>query len=397
MIVYAKKEDCCGCTACMSICPNDAITMVADEEGFLYPHINDDLCNECQLCIQICPFREGYRIKDNYDQPIVYAAKHRDYNVRINSSSGGMFTAISDYILDNGGVIYGVAFDDKLRACHQKAETPEERDKLRGSKYVQSYLNGVFKDVREKLKRGKPVLFTGTPCQNAGLHAYLKKDYENLYLCDIVCRGTPSPVIFQDYIRYCEKKNRSKVIEYYCRYKGNGWHSSMEKAVYENGKEDSTSVISQLYRSLFYSLTVLRPACHNCKFANVSRPSDITIGDFWGIEKCMPDFDDNMGVSLVLVNSAKGMNLFQKISKNLGYRESTIRDCLQWNLHTPTALSPQRDQFWKDYWDRGFEFVLKQYAGYSLWGQLKAKVIKPIFEKAGLITFVRRISDVFNK
>ncbi len=205
-----------------------------------------------------------------------------------------------------------------------------------------------------------------------------------MYLCDIVCHGTPSPVIFQDYIQFCEKKNRSKVIEYYCRYKGSGWHSHVEKAVYESGTEDSTSQLSQCYKALFYSNTILRPACHNCKFANVSRPSDITIGDFWGIEKCMPDFDDNLGVSLVLVNSAKGMDLFQKIS-NLQCQESTIKDCLQRNLHTPTALSPQRDQFLKDYWDRGFEFVLKQYAGYSFWGQMKAKVIKPILTKLGLM------------
>jgi coenzyme F420-reducing hydrogenase beta subunit len=390
MLIYERKEECCGCTACKSICPKQAITMIADEEGFLYPSINQELCIECNLCKQVCPFSDNYRTSGNYDQPLVYAAKHKDDNVRMNSSSGGMFTAISDYILDIDGVVYGAAFDEKFVVRHQKAETAEERNKFRGSKYVQSNLIGVFEDIKKELKKERTVLFTGTPCQNAGLGSYLNKNYDNLYLCDIVCHGTPSPLIFKNYIKYCERKNNNSIKEYYWRFKGNGWHSHTEKAVYADGKEDSTSLLSQSYKELFYSHVTLRPACHNCKFCNFSRPSDITIGDFWGIEKSMPDFDDNTGVSLVLTNSTKGQELFERISKNLYYRESNTTDCLQHNLHTPSQPSPRRDKFWQDYKNKGFEYVLKKYTGYGFVGQSKKAAAK-VLNKLGLLHVVKRM------
>ncbi|KAF1086364.1 F420H2 dehydrogenase subunit F [Sporotomaculum syntrophicum] len=390
MLLYERKEECCGCTACMSICPKKAITMIPDEEGFLYPSINHELCIECDLCKQVCPFSDTYKTSGNYDQPLVYAAKHKDDNVRMNSSSGGMFTAISDYILDIDGVVYGAAFDEKFVVRHQKAETAEERNKFRGSKYVQSNLIGVFEDIKKELKKERTVLFTGTPCQNAGLRSYLNKNYEKLILCDIVCHGTPSPLIFEKFIRYCGHKNRSSIKEYYCRFKGNGWHSHTEKAVYANGKEDSTSLLSQSYKALFYSHVALRPACHNCKFCNFSRPSDITFGDFWGIEKSMPDFDDNIGVSLLLINSSKGQELFQRISKNLCYRKSNTTDCLQHNLHTPSQPSPRRNKFWQDYKNKGFEYVLKKYAGYGLVPRLKKTVVK-VIKKIGLLHVVKRV------
>ncbi len=188
--LYERSEDCCGCTACMSICPKDAITMAADKEGFLYPQIDEALCIECDLCTQVCAFHDSYRIGGNYDQPLVYAAKHRSDEVRMNSSSGGLFTAISDFVLERNGVVYGAAFGKDFEVRHHRAETVEERDRFRGSKYVQSNLLGIYKEVKTELRKGKTVLFTGTPCQNAGLRSFLNKEYERLYLCDIVCHGT---------------------------------------------------------------------------------------------------------------------------------------------------------------------------------------------------------------
>lgn len=390
ILLYERKENCCGCTACMSICPEQAIAMNADEEGFLYPVINENLCIKCDLCKQICPFHDNYRVNGNYDHPQVYAAKHRNNEVRMNSSSGGVFTAISDYILGVDGIIYGAAFDKNFIVRHQKAETAEERNKFRGSKYVQSNLTGVFGEIKNELKKGRTVLFTGTPCQNAGLRSYLGESYDNLFLCDLVCHGTPSPLIFESYIKYCEKKNKSSIKQYYFRFKGNGWHSHTEKAVYANGKEDSTSLLSQSYKVLFYSHVALRPACHNCKFCNFSRPSDITIGDFWGIEKSMPGFDDNIGISLVLINSPKGNYLFHNISKDVYYRESNTRDCLQHNLHAPSPVSPKRDKFWQDYKKRGFEYVLKKYAGHGFVGHLKKLIVK-IMKKIGLLHYLKWI------
>lgn len=394
MLAYTKQELCVGCTACISICPYNAINMVADKEGFLYPLIDENLCIDCGLCQKICPFQSGYKINGNYAQPKVYAVKHRDDNVRMNSSSGGMFTAISDFILFNNGIIYGAAFDEHFRVCHQKAENVEESKKFRGSKYVQSDLKAVFKDIKDELIKGRKILFTGTPCQNAGLRVYLGKNYENLFFCDIICHGTPSPLIFEDYIKYCEHKKRSKITEYYCRDKCNGWHSHTEKAVYANGKEDSTSAISQIYKVLFYSNYVLRPACHNCQFCNLSRPSDITIADFWGIEKKMPDFDDNIGVSLVLVNSNKGMELFDNVKSQIIYRESNTDDCMQYNLYSPTPSSAKRQQFWEDYWDKGFDFVLKEYIGYGFKYRIKV-FVRNYLIKFGLLPIAQRL--IFRK
>lgn len=390
MLAYDKKEECAGCTACMNICPQFAITMEVDQEGFLYPVTNEELCNECGLCQQICPFHNVKKVSGNFEQPRVYAAKHRDDNVRMNSSSGGMFTALSDYILLKGGIIYGAVFDEQHRVCHQKAETEHERNKFRGSKYVQSDLGGVFADIKNELKRGRKVLFTGTPCQNAGLHAFLNYDFDNLYLCDNVCHGTPSPLIFKDYIKYCENKNRSRITAYYCRYKGNGWHSHTEKSVYENGTEDYTSLLSQSYKNLFYSHMILRPACHNCKFCNFSRPSDITIADFWGVEKSMLDFDDNMGVSLVLVNSPKGEALLENIKEQIVMRGSNMQDCLQHNLQVPSEVSSQREQFWQEYRDKGFEYVLKKYAGYGAKASIK-RIARNGLDKTGLLPIARRL------
>jgi coenzyme F420-reducing hydrogenase beta subunit len=390
MLLYERKEDCCGCTACMSICPKQAITMIVDEEGFLYPSIDQELCTECDLCKKVCPFSDNYRTSDNYDQPLVYAAKHKDDNVRMNSSSGGMFTAISDYILDINGVIYGAAFDENFVVRHQKAETTEERNKFRGSKYVQSNLIGIFEDIKNELKKGETVLFTGTPCQNAGLHSYLNKSYDNLYLCDIVCHGTPSPLLWKEYVGVLEKGVKSRLVQYSFRYKEVGWRGYNVYTLFDNGKSKLNNSDVMTYANIFSSDLALRPACHNCKFCNFSRQSDITIGDFWGIEKSMPDFDDNIGVSLVLINSLKGQELFNNISKNLHRRESNTRDCLQHNLHTPSQPSPRRDEFWQDYKDKGFEYVLKKYAGYGFVGQSKKAAVK-VLNKLGLLHVAKRM------
>ena len=387
--VYERKEDCCGCTACMSVCPTQAITMVADEEGFAYPNIDQGLCIDCRLCVKVCPL-VGDRAPSNCEQPTVYAAKHNDDRIRFNSSSGGMYTAISDYILNLDGIVYGAGFDDNFAVRHQRAETAGERDKFRGSKYVQSDLQGAFWEIKKELLGRRVVLFTGTPCQNAGLRSFLGEDFVNLYLCDIVCHGTPRPVVWKSYVEFCERKRKSKMKEYYFRFKGNGWHSHTEKAVYINGREDSTSPLSQSYKNLFHAHLPLRPACHDCKFCNFFRPSDITIADFWGIDKNMPEFDDNLGVSLVLINSPKGSKLFREISSDLDYRESNTKDCMQPNLHQPTGPSQHRDEFWHDYRNRDFGYVLKKYGGYGSCAQLRKRAVK-LLTALGLLGTARRL------
>lgn len=387
MLAYKDKGQCAGCTACMNICPHNAINMQTDREGFFYPVTNEELCTNCGLCRKICPFLNTNIISDHFTQPKVYAVKNRDDKVRMNSSSGGLFTAISDYILSNNGVIYGAAFDDQLRVCHQRAENTEKRNKFRGSKYVQSDLQGIFKDIKADLTKGRQVLFTGTPCQTAGLNTYLHNSYENLYLCDLVCHGTPSPIIWKEHLDFMVNRYGKKITAYNFRTKWRGINVSI---TFEDGKIINNKYDLLTYINIFHSHAALRPSCYNCHFTNYYRPSDITIGDFWGIEKCMPKFEDDKGVSLVLVNSSKGLELFQSINNKLEYRESNTKDCLQPNLCEPSKQSPLREQFWQDYWSKGFEYVLKIYGGYGVKTRVKM-FIRNGLEKVGLLPIVKRI------
>lgn len=379
--LYNKKNTCCGCTACMNICPKNAITMEADEEGFLYPSINDNKCIKCSLCKKVCSFQR----EDSRDQTIkhVYAVKHKDQSVRNNSTSGGIFTAISDLILENKGIVFGVGFDEKMIVCHQKANTKELRNKLRGSKYVQSDLRNSFKEIEELLIHdNKHILFTGTPCQVDGLKSYLdnrKIKSDKLILCDIICHGVPSPLIFKEYIEYCEKKRKCKIVKYSCRDKVNGWHSHTERLIYEDGKDDYSSYLSQSYKRLFYSHMMLRESCHSCKYTNLNRCSDITIADFWGIEKSMPEFDDNKGISLVLVNNDKANKIIEEIKDMIEIRESDIESCLQPQLKYPSKPSEIRNMFWQDYKNKGFKYIIKRYTEHGMVNRIKGKIL--IFTK----------------
>lgn len=385
MILFEHKNQCCGCTACRYICPVSAISFEEDKEGFLYPAINKEICIECGKCIEVCPFKD-YK-KQQFDTK-VYAVKHKDENVLYNSSSGGAFTAISDYILKNGGVIYGASFDEDMKVVHTRAEDAEQRNRMRGSKYVQSYCGDCFELVKRDLEEGKTVLFTGTPCLCAGLGNHLNKEYPNLFLCDIVCHGVPSPRVFQDYILLLRK--RYKNIEINFRAKNNGWKTLTLKI----NNELYISSNKSPYYTLFLNNLILRPSCYNCKFSNFDRLSDVTIADFWGIEKCKPHMDDNKGVSLVLVNSEKGQNLFDSIKDTIYFEESNKTECLQHNLQKPTPLPPNRAKFWEDYEKKGFNYVARKYTPYGLKYRIKRFVKKAVIyslKKLRLYGFFQRI------
>lgn len=358
MIDIKDKSLCCGCGACMNICPKGAIKMISDEEGFRYPKIDSSKCIDCGLCNKVCPMLNSDKLFQ--DDPKVYAVKIKDEESRKNSTSGGMFTAISNYILSSGGVVYGATYDDNMKVVHSRLTDTKERDNAKGSKYVQSNIENIFEQVKKDLK-DKIVLFTGTPCQNASLKQYLSKS-DSLYLCDIVCHGVPSPLMWEERVKLLSKKG--KVVDYYFRDKINGWHTHTEKVIYEN-KIDYKSNLSQMGKEIFYSHLILRPSCHTCPFTSIKRVSDITIGDFWGIDKVMPDFDDNKGVSLVLLNTKKGLELFNKVKNDLIVRESNTKDCLQPQLMYPSKPNPKREQFFKDYNKYGYEYVLKKYAVYG--------------------------------
>lgn len=362
MVNEKTKENCCGCRACENICPHMAIAMVEDEKGFRYPQIEEMLCNNCGLCDIACGFVDNYK---NYgDNPTILAIKHKNDEIRKTSTSGGMFVAISDEILKLNGVIYGAGYDDQFNVVHKRAETKVQRDEFKGSKYVQSNLGRCFFQIREDLKKKKTVLFTGTPCQVSSLNSFLGKNYNNLVTVDILCHGTPSNKLWQEYLRIIENINKSKVVKVYFRDKTDGWHRSKPRIILNNQKLKKVKG-EQAFFQLFLPNYMLMPACHNCKFRNFNRPGDITLADFWGIEKYMPEFDDNKGVSLVMVNSPKGMEVINTLRDKLEILPGKKEHCALDQIIMPVPKNKRSDQFWIEYHKFGLKFVMVKYTDYS--------------------------------
>lgn len=371
--VFDKKENCCGCTACKNICPKNAINMIPDREGFLYPVIKQKLCIDCGLCRRVCPFLNGVFAEDKLTDRLIFAVKHKNMEVRKTSSSGGVYTAISDYILKQSGIVYGVKFDDKFEAIHSRATTAEERDKFKGSKFIQSELKDIFKQIKHDLEEGKSVLFTGTGCQVAGLRLYLSKsgtNTEKLITNDIICHGVPSPLIWKTYLNFIQSESRLK--EYSFRYKEKGWRGYNIRAEFENGKVELNTPEIKTFAKLFEYNLVLRPSCYKCPFTNLNRPSDIMMGDFWGIEKSMPELDDNKGVSLLLVSTDKGKLVLDGIEGEIDKWESDSTSCLQYNLQKPTKKPKNRKKFWKEFSKKSLLYITKKYCGNDLKSKIKS-------------------------
>lgn len=375
-----NKSECCGCTACKAICPKEAIAMVDDEEGFLYPKINYDKCIECGMCKKVCAFNEKYSVEDNINYPEMYAVKHKVDNDRLTSRSGGMFVALSDFILKNNGVIYGATFDEEFNVLHKRVLTKSDRNKLKGSKYVQSYIEDVFSYVKQDLLKEKYVLFVGTPCQTSGLKSYLKNiDNSKFFVCDIICHGVPSPLIWKDNLKFIEQKYKGKIVSANFRDKSYGWHTHIESYNLNNRNK---KVKAEYFSNLFRKNIILRPCCEKCKFTNLKRPSDITLGDFWGINKVLPNYkNDDKGISLVLVNTKKGINWFNEVKNDIYYEKVDISNNLQPNLKEPSKPVIDRNKFWNDYKNNGYEFVLKRYGGYNYKTRIKKVIYRNIVKK----------------
>lgn len=345
--------------------------MVTDIEGFKYPHIDENACISCSLCVKTCPViaRTNSTVRLN-DIKVAYGMKHRDENILMNSTSGGMFSALSDLFLSDGGVIYGAAFDECMVVRHIRATDVETRDRMRGSKYVQSDIEGIYSSVRQDLKDGRRVLFSGTPCQVEGLKLFLRGKTDNLLCVDFVCHGVPSPRILKEYFELLEKKARSRIIRYVFRPKRWSWHVHREIAFFANGKEKPTD----LWASIYYSRLATRPSCHTCKFNNLHRAGDITIADCRGIDRIKPDFGSNQGASLVLVNTDFGLDILNKIKHEIILTRLNVDNILQPPMKFPSAPNSQRDLFWKMDSENGLQPAL-----YAVWGRfysLKNKIRK---------------------
>ena len=339
-ITKVESKDCCGCGACFNICPTNAITMQENDEGFLAPVIDKTKCTNCGLCVKACP---SLNVKyENTATPECYAAMG-DYDLRMKSSSGGMFTLLAEYILDKGGYVCGAAFDENWDVHHIIVDNKDDLEKLRGSKYVQSNTKDCYKKIKKLLNDDKYVLFSGCPCQVAGLYSFLGKNYENLFTVDILCHGAPSPGVWQKYLNETFDKNNIQKINFRDKNKI-GWSCSHCTISTKNGED----IITEDFTKLFHASINLRKSCYDCDFSKKPRPADITIGDFWGIHNYISELNVDKGISLVLINNQKGKFLFNEISDKVTYKNISLSENYN-NGHQKIGLKmhPKRSKFFQ--------------------------------------------------
>lgn len=356
MIQIINNNDCCGCGACSQVCPKQCVSLKEDNEGFLYPDVDKSVCINCRLCEKVCPV---LTVKPIIHYPIkVYAAQNKDLNIRKYTSSGGVFPLLSKKILEEGGVVFGALFDKKFNVYHDEADTFEDILKFSGPKYVQSNINNSYVQVQNYLKKGRKVLFSGTPCQVAGLNAFLRKKYENLYTISVVCHGVASSKVFQYYLSSIQLPSLIKQFAF--RDKSEGWKNYNVKFELENGETIKEKVTENIYMKGYVNNLFLRPICYSCPFKLKSDIGDITLGDCWGIEGFLPEMDDNRGTSLVLINTTNGEMLFSKmdvLKKQVSYEDViTNNPC----IYKPVKLkSRRRTLFFENYEYMGMSLVNK--------------------------------------
>lgn len=367
MISITDKTRCCGCTACQAACPHDAIVMKPDVLGFTYPEVDMSACVDCGLCEKVCAFVQdcdAYLPVDRSLTAEVQAARHKDGDVVAASQSGGVFTALSDAVLSEGGVIYGAAYKGLDEVSHIRAESAQERNLLRGSKYVQSDMGQIFRSVREDLVNGRKVLFSGTPCQVAGLKSYIpERLHENLLLVDFICHGVPSPSVWKDYVEYMSRKGN--IVRAIFRDKSvSGWKEHFDSFLYEDGKKRT----GDTFRVLFYKNIILRHNCGNCPYNVTAHPADVTIGDFWGVAEVLPDMDPGAGTSMVICNTEKGKILLSSAARELELETVSLTyDFMSRknpNLVRPANIYKDRRRFEEEYSRKGFLHVARR------WGDL---------------------------
>lgn len=343
MIEIFDKANCTGCSACASICPRGCIKMTEDSEGFLYPAVNEEMCMDCGLCEKVCPMLHKPK---QHEILSVYGAKNKSDAVRFTSSSGGMFTLFAENILQQGGVVVGVGLDAKLMAQHMLVDNAAELAKLRGSKYVQSKIGNVYNEVRRLLRAGRRVLFSGTPCQVAGLKGYLVQPFDNLVTIDVVCHGVPSPKVYQKYLAELAQEAGEPVREVRFRDKEKGWKRG-ETLFFTEHQRFGASKRKETYMRLFLNNVSIRPSCGECAFNNKRSLADITIADYWGVDRQIPDFDDDKGVTLVLVNSKAGAALLEQVKSQTELLVTDFAKGAEYNqaVSRSLPLHPQRAFF----------------------------------------------------
>lgn len=346
------KALCNGCSACLYSCPKNLIKMEPDKNGFLRPVIDETKCTNCGLCKKTCPVLNK---KEQQEKDVqAYAVINKDESVRKNSSSGGVFNQLAKYVLSKNGVVFGALFDENFKVKHAYIESENDLIKLQKSKYVQSEIGNAYKEAKNFLDEGRLVLFTGTPCQIGGLQAYLKKPYDNLITQDFICHGVPSPKVWEKYVAL--KKVKGDICDISFKDKVTGWNKYSITFKYGD-KTDSELARNNLYMLLFIRNVTLRESCHNCAFKNKYRDSDITLADYWGVENMHPHFNDDMGVSLVVINSKKGSEIFNGIKENFVCEQTDLDKAIIYNPCMVKSVNSHinRDRFFKKLDKRNFE------------------------------------------
>lgn len=375
-------DRCTGCSACMNRCPKQVITLVPNGEGFWYPSVSQAKCVHCNLCINTCPVLKPKQ-NLNFSEPEVYAAWNRDKNIRIQSTSGGVFSALAKVFIQGGGYVIGARYCDDFTISHCIIEREEDIPLLRQSKYAQSDLHDIFREIQNKLKSGKKVLFCGTPCQSAGLQSFLSKEYSNLYTCDFICRGVISPKVYRKFLTDMSRKYGSALKTVQFKNKDYGWNCFSTKLGFQNETSYQEDRYNDFYmRGYLKHNLYLRPSCHNCQFKSFPRVSDLSLGDFWGIGNYQKELDTNKGTSVVLINSQKGKELFLGMEDMLVCSERTLDEVLMGNsclLHSAPA-GEFRTYFFRHMDIIAFDKLIEKIEYKSQHLTLKEKLAKMIHE-----------------
>lgn len=382
-----QKSQCCGCGACMSICPSKAIKMIADDKGFLYPNIEDKKCIKCGICYKVC---ESARTISK-DVKAAFAVKNKDDNIRNRSSSGGVSYALCRAMIEKGGVCYGVAYDEQFKVITKRATNLVECDLFFGSKYVAVDTNDTFLRISEDLTKGLPVLYFGTSCHVSGLMSFLAQkhiDIEQLVTVDLICHGVPSPLLFQDFV---DLLGRDKLEKFDFRTKELDWGESDWNfgclATYKNSKRVLNSPKVRSYYTIFSHNYSLRDHCFNCEYASPNKPADITIADYWGLKYAHPELMDPKGVSAILVHSDKGLSLISDLNDCEIYPTTVelIRK-KQFNLNSPSKPNPKENEFWALYRKKGYLGVARKYGDYTVHNN-----IRYFLWKTGMLNILKKV------
>lgn len=391
MHINTDSKKCSGCTACKTICPVNAIKMIPDDEGFGVPVINKDICVDCGVCIKVCPADNGVS-KDKRIDNESYAVRWTNA-VRKKSASGAFFPAVAKYFIEEKqGYVCGCVLDDSLAPIHIVSNKWDDVVRMQDSKYVQSNMEECYSEIIELLQKGKWVLFTGTSCQAAGLLSLIqtrKINRDHLLLVDFFCHGVPSPRIWKDYIKFYHEEKRRQVVGCRFRSKKYGWGEKARGSSYLNCiqytkrrkvKYDNYSYAARMWRTIFFSNICIRQYCYTCPYATVNKPADITMGDFWGIDGILKDFDDGKGCSAVILRTEYARKVFDELSY-LDKRKVNVEDITkrQKNAFEPSESHPLRSEFWNDYKSLSFKELSQKYFYYSNSRRIKDVVKRILF------------------